>query len=205
MTGSAQQEIERKYDVDDQTPFPDFSGLPGLTARGPLALELRAEYLDTAENALARARTALRRREGGHDAGWHVKADTPLGRFENQWPLGDAGGEVPAAVRAELDTRLGLGAARFEPIARLDTARTIMVLHDAEGRAVVEIADDRVSARDIRADLRRGWREWEAELLPDAPTGPAGEQLLDRVEAVLLAAGARPSASASKIGRALGR
>lgn len=201
MDGRAQEEIERKYEADAEVTLPSFADLDGLTASTPEALTLDAEYLDTADLDLATARIALRRREGGHDAGWHIKADTPSGRFENQWPLGDG---VPQAVRDELAARLGEDY-DYLPLARLHTERTIVTLSDSTGTPVVEIADDLVQAHDIRGDVRRAWREWEAELLPGAPEDrAAAEALLDRVEVALLAAGATPSYSRSKIGRALG-
>lgn len=202
MNSHAQEEIERKYEADARVSLPSFADLTGLTASAPEQLELDAEYLDTADLDLASARIALRRREGGHDAGWHIKADTPSGRFENQWPLGDG---IPQAVRDELAARLGGTGFDYLPLAHLHTDRTIVTLSDASGTEVVEIADDHVQAHDIRGDVRRSWREWEAELLPGAPDDrAAAEALLDRVEVALLAAGATPSYSRSKIGRALG-
>jgi hypothetical protein len=53
--------------------------------------------------------------------------------------------------------------------------------------------------------VHRAWREWEVELLAAAPDTVEGRtRLLDGIERELLAAGARASASSSKLARALG-
>ncbi|MCS4275515.1 inorganic triphosphatase YgiF [Mycetocola sp. BIGb0189] len=222
MTASEAREIERKYDVPDAAVLPDLTGaVPGLLADAPHTFELAASYLDTADGDLARARTALRRREGGHDAGWHIKADTPQGRFETQWPLDESVDPasddatpvaIPAAVRTELATRLGLADAVFAPIAILRTTRTIVTLRDSDGNVRVEIADDTVIAHDVSADITRSWREWEAEFLPlpgatanDEAAEAEANTLLGAVEARLAEAGAVAASSHSKIARALGR
>ena len=79
----------------------------------------------------------------------------------------------------------------------LATDRTVHVLCDAAGAPVAELADDRVRARRLSDGSGLRWREWEVELLGD------DRAVLDRVEAVLLAAGARPSSAGSKVGRVL--
>ena len=67
-------EVERKYDVDEATPVPSLQGLPGAASvDGPELRELDALYLDSDDAVLARGGVALRRREGGPDAGWHIK------------------------------------------------------------------------------------------------------------------------------------
>lgn len=217
MNPEPTREIERKYEVPENATLPEAGELAAAVAGvcsvdEERVFELSADYYDTEDGRLAAARIALRRREGGHDAGWHIKADTPEGRFERQWALDEPAASVgedpvPAAVRAALAGMLGGTpfSSALAPIARLATTRRTRVLRDAAGRGLVEIADDRVSARDHAAGLSRGWREWEAELLEAAPAGEAGEALLDAVGAALARAGAVPSASHSKIARALGR
>jgi hypothetical protein len=85
----------------------------------------------------------------------------------------------------------------LQPVALLSTDRTVHVVCDASGTPLAEAADDRVVARRLPdgPDLR--WREWEVELLGDDRT------VLDRLEALLLAVGARPSSTGSKVGRVL--
>ncbi|QIM15221.1 hypothetical protein G7067_00405 [Leucobacter insecticola] len=140
---------------------------------------------------------ALRVRSGGKDPGWHLKKKSDRGNKETLWPASDT---MPDAVVAVIHEHLGPAAAKLAPIAELHTSRTVVRLRDANGLEVVELADDRVRARSHRTGVRRAWREWEAELLPDADA-----ELLDRIEPVLLAAGAAPSFSPAKIARAMGR
>jgi CHAD domain-containing protein len=209
MVHTESVEIERKYDVPDGVPVPGFDGIEGIAeARAAEPVTLVAVYLDTADHALADRRMVLRRREGGHDAGWHVKlpADGAEGRTELGWPLADGdddGGAIPGPV---LDAvAVHVRGRELTPLARLETVRTIVTLHDAEGRAVAEFADDRVTGSDVRGGTVRAWHEWEVELLPDAPEKRKRRTaLLDRIEQHVLDAGARPSDSASKLARALG-
>ncbi|MGH3480415.1 MAG: CYTH domain-containing protein, partial [Nocardioidaceae bacterium] len=77
-------EVERKYDAAPEARLPDLTRLPGVAGVAePEQYDLDAVYFDTADLALARGRITLRRRTGGHDAGWHLKlpAGTP-GRQE---------------------------------------------------------------------------------------------------------------------------
>lgn len=216
MAHTTQIEIERKYAVDESTPLPQLAGITGedgtvLGRRDHEPVQLEAVYFDTADGALARQRIALRRREGGHDAGWHVKLPAAEGREELQWPLeppaalpAASGDPVPSMVREAVIVHVRDH--ELSPLARLSTVRRITELVDASGAVVVEISDDVVTATDARAGVVRAWREWEAELGPAAPSTPERRAaVLDRVEAVLLAAGAEHSASVSKLAQALGR
>jgi len=207
--GSSTVEIEVKYDVDDDTPLPDWSALPGVARVGaPEPRDLDARYVDTAAADLARAGVAVRRRQGGPDEGWHVKAPAEGGRSERQWPLGDiadpdADPAVPSAVQ---DAVAGWARPPFVPLARVRNKRTAYALLDANGEQVAEFVDDRVRARDERRGVESSWREWEVELGPAAPADAAGRSaFFDAVDAAVSAAGARPAASGSKLARALGR
>ena len=202
-------EIERKYDVEEGAPLPEWERLPGIASVGdaePRALDAR--YLDTADGLLAGALTALRRRTGGPDEGWHVKRSTPAGKLETHWPLGevsadpDADPEVPAEILAEL---AAVAAGPFAVIARIRNARTAYALRDAAGGLVAEFVDDHVTATDRRRGVETTWREWELELGPAAPAGD-GERaaLFAAADDLVRAAGGRPSASGSKLARALG-
>jgi CHAD domain-containing protein len=212
MTGREQTEIERKYDVGESTRVPPLNGVAGVAdVRSHEAAILTAVYYDTDQLDLARRRIVLRRREGGHDAGWHLKTPADEGRTEVHWPLDtgsetgrDAGaGPVPdqvlEPVRAIVRDR------PLTPLARITTTRTAVRLHGPDGAELAEIADDVVSASDARGGTYRKWREWEVELLDGAPATRAQRtELLDAIEQVLLAVGARPSASVAKIAQALG-
>src|SRR6266480_7687552 len=93
-------ETEAKYDAPAGAALPRMDGLPQVTGTSrPAGEQLEAEYYDTGDLRLIRAGVTLRRRRGGHDAGWHLKlpvgADT---RREIRLPLGRAGGRVPRAL-----------------------------------------------------------------------------------------------------------
>ena len=211
--GAASLEIERKYEMIGASGLPGseaWAGV-GLRAGEPRRYELRATYFDTEEGALAGARLAVRRRAGGSDEGWHLKARSSAGVHELHWPLS---GEMPDGLREELRSRVGEAADRVTPAASLETVRVVVRLaarsarSDSEaasgdaaaGADLVELADDTVLATDHRSGVRRLWREWEAELV-----GDADPELLDRVEPLLATAGAVPSPSEAKIARATGR
>lgn len=201
-------EVERKYDVADDTPLPDWTALPGVAAIGaPEPRELDARYLDTADAGLARVRTALRRRTGGPDAGWHIKRSTPEGKHETRWPLTD---DVDPDAEVVVPTEVAEAVAEFAPgpyavIARIRNARTAYALSDAHGAVVAEFVDDRVTATDVRRGVETRWREWELELGPAAPADEAARAgLFAAADALVVAAGGAVSASESKLGRALG-
>jgi inorganic triphosphatase YgiF len=209
MSHSSQVEIERKYDVGEHVEVPDLVGArPIAVVEAVEVVELTAVYFDTAELHLARGRTALRRREGGSDAGWHIKSKQPAdeGRTELHWPLetGDGGQEdVPAEVRAKVEHLAGTHA--LHPVARVVNHRENRRLLDAAGYPVAELSDDHVRAENLIDGSQRAWREWEVELLAAAPdTRAKRAKLLDSIESILLDAGAEISASSSKVARALG-
>jgi inorganic triphosphatase YgiF len=197
-------ETEHKYDVDTDFTFPDLAGLgPGVVAAPPEVQRLVATYFDTDDLRLAGAHITLRRRTGGSDAGWHVKlpvsADT---RRELHFPLGPATGTVPSRV-ATLVAEWTQGEP-LRPIARLETMRTVRRLLDQAGQVLAEVADDQVTgSRPVHPDAAdwhktATWRELEVELVSGT------RDLLATAGKRLKAAGALPSASASKLSRLLG-
>jgi len=238
MVHTVQTEIERKFAVDEAAVLPELNGVGGgvgsavVSVRTEEPVQLEAVYYDTAEVALARNRIALRRREGGHDGGWHVKLPAEEGRMELQWPLdvdsaphapekGDS--DDPASPSTSTSTsspspstvvpsivvdtvRVHVRDRPLTPLAQLQTTRTVTNLLDASGAVVVELSDDTVRATDSREGTVRLWREWEAELGPAAPDTVEGRTaLLDELGERLLAAGATVSPSLSKLAQALGR
>ncbi|WP_149085682.1 MULTISPECIES: CYTH domain-containing protein [Microbacterium] len=195
-------EVERKYDVDDGTPLPDWTAVPGVDTVSPGEHRaLDARYLDTADGTLARAGVALRRRSGGPDEGWHVKGPRQGdGRLELGWPL-DADERIPAAV---LEAIAAWTTAPLEPLARIENDRTAYLL-TGPGGVVAEFVDDQVRATDLRGGTRRTWREWEIELGPAAPSDETGRAVFfAAVERAVRAAGGRDAGSDSKLARALG-
>ncbi|BCL20413.1 CHAD domain-containing protein [Streptomyces tuirus] len=189
------REIERKYESDE-------SGLPDLTGAGGIAAvvdkgvaHLDATYYDTGDERLAASSVTLRRRTGGSDAGWHLKFPIAPGvRDEIHAPLSDTlPDDLAALVRSRVrDSEL-------LPVVRLRSARDVRHLLDADGRLLAEVSVDTVHAE--RLTGRGGeaqWTEVEVELADGGD--PA---LLDKVEKRLRKAGVRPSASPSKLARAL--
>jgi hypothetical protein len=196
-------EVELKFDVDDDTALPEWTGLPGVArVHGPDLRPLDAVYFDTAELALAHAGYAVRRRTGGPDGGWHIKGPkVGDARTELHWPLTDAD-EVPAEVRGAVAT---VTDAALAPIARIRNARGAYALRDEDGDLVAEFVDDHVIATDERSGVERTWREWEFELGPAAPEDAQRRAaLFAAAEAAVRAVGGRPAASDSKLARTLG-
>lgn len=193
-----QDEIERKYDVDEDALVPDLSGLPGVASLAPdLDLEQVATYYDTEDLRLLAAHVTLRRRLGGVDDGWHLKLPAEGDRrIEVRLPPDAGDGAVPAELLDRV--RVHVRDRAVAPAAVLTTLRTIHRLLDAEGELLAELCDDRVRAESASgAPLLEPWREWELELV-GAPA-----DLLDAAEPLLVGAGARPAGFASKVSRIL--
>lgn len=206
--GTSTIEIERKYDVTETAEEPAFVGVgPIAVIEAPEVRELDAVYYDTPDLTLARAHVALRRREGGPDAGWHVKRDVEEGRSEQHWPLGEAGaGEGQPSVPPVVMDEVGelVGEARLVPVARVRNHRVVRRLLDAAGYPVAEYCDDHVTGQNLLSGATESWREWEVELSAAAPDSRrARTELLDGLESVVVAAGGSPSTSSSKLERAL--
>jgi inorganic triphosphatase YgiF len=194
-------ETELKFEVSVDFVVPELSGLAdGATVTEPEARLLEARYFDTRDLRLAAAGITLRRRTGGTDAGWHLKLPVGAGtRRELQAPLGDAATTVPPELAS-----LVASWAEDHPVqvvAVLETRRTVRNLVSAQGQILAEVADDTVTGQipslsDSPAEPVT-WREIEVELVSGGP------QILAAARSRLTAAGARPSSSASKLGRLL--
>ena len=192
------QEIERKYEAGPAVTLPGLSGVQGVAQETDLPSEdLSAEYYDTGDLRLIRAGVTLRRRRGGHDAGWHLKlpagADT---RQEIQLPLGRAGRRVPAEL-----ARLVRGYTRGDalgPVAQIGTIRQRRALLDGRGKSLAEVMTDDVSAQSMgESTTLSQWREIEVEL-----TG-GGVDLLRAIDKRLRQAGLQPAGHSAKLARAL--
>jgi inorganic triphosphatase YgiF len=198
-------ETEQKYDADADFVLPKLGSLPELGGRRPAdpkRIYLSATYFDTEDLALIQHKITLRRRVGGDDEGWHLKLpvrkDT---RQELHAPLGEGtDGSVPARLATQVE-EITAGK-QLRPVAILDTERTVVTLPGPAGDAVVEVADDLVTA------IRFGepdsepmtWREIEVEALSP---GSGATAMLGTIGQALREAGARPSASGSKLARVL--
>ncbi|GAA5164725.1 CYTH and CHAD domain-containing protein [Ornithinimicrobium tianjinense] len=212
-----QVESERKFDIAEGEPLPTLEGIVGVgQAREH---RMRAVYVDTVDLLLVRNRITLRRREGGSDAGWHLKLPRPDGtRLEVHAPLTDGPGRyaVPAPLLAEVAAVLGAAwptgvEAALLPAATLTTDRAEIDLVDQEGRVVAQLCDDMASA----LPAGRTWRELEVELVgsdngsdsdsdSDGGSGSDDDELLDRVTEAFEEQGVALADSPSKLARALG-
>jgi CHAD domain-containing protein len=220
---SQQVEVEKKYDVGNDTEVPDLAELPGVARVGePRVDTLEAVYFDTERHALAARGITLRRRTGGSDAGWHLKL--PPEAIEGSKDAGPgarpgAGSASAAQRRRELRAPLGrpdvvpdsllayvlayLRGDDAAPAVRLETQRTTYPLYGDDGVHLADLADDRVSARIVGGtapgaeDRTQQWREWELELIHGSP------DLFPAAGEILAAAGARPAKHGSKLAKAL--
>jgi CHAD domain-containing protein len=192
------QEIERKYEAGPAVTLPGLSDVQGVTQETDLPSEdLSAEYYDTGDLRLIRAGVTLRRRRGGHDAGWHLKlpagADT---RQEIRLPLGRGGRRVPAEL-ARLVRGWTRGAA-LGPVAQIGTIRQRRALLDGSGASLAEVAIDEVSAQSMgESTTLSAWREIEVELTGGDP------DLLKAIDKRLRQAGLQPAGHSAKLARAL--
>ncbi|GAA3823624.1 CYTH and CHAD domain-containing protein [Streptomyces coacervatus] len=189
------REIERKYESDDSG-LPDLTGVAGVDAvvdKGVAHLD--ATYYDTPDERLAASAITLRRRTGGSDAGWHLKFPIAPGvRDEIRAPLSDT---LPRSLAGLVRSRVR--EAELQPVVRLRSDRDVRDLVDAEGRLLAEVSVDAVRAERLTGDGGSAqWTELEVELADGGD--PA---FLDKVDKRLRKAGVRPSASASKLARAL--
>lgn len=190
-------EIERKYVVPVGFQLPDLTLLSDVTTMiTDIDLVLDATYFDTADLALARCGITLRRRSGGHDAGWHLKAPALGARVETQLPITDSP-DVPAPLLHRIaDVCRG---EPLQPIARIRTRRRETRLIGDDGAALAVVADDAVDGQRLLPPQRRDqWREVEVELVDGKP------DVLDAVESAFVAGGASLSEAPSKLIRTLG-
>ena len=187
-------EIERKFDVDPGFTLPDLSAVPGVAAvTGPDVHDLTAVYYDTPDLLLAASSVTLRRRDGGTDAGWHLKLPADRGRLEYQEPLAD---EIPARLSA-LVAEITAGAP-LAPIATLATERRVLILRSPDGSALAEVADDTVTAtRTGSSAPPLIWREIEVEAAGREPV------VMEAAGTALTDAGARAASTGSKLARLL--
>jgi inorganic triphosphatase YgiF len=199
-------ETEQKYDADADFVLPKLGSLPDLgggRATEPRRIYLSATYFDTEDQRLIRHKITLRRRVGGDDEGWHLKL--PAGkdtRQEVHAPLDEGNtGSAPARLTERVE-EITAGE-QLRPVALLDTERTVVTLAGPAGDALLEVADDLVTAvRFGTGDSEpMRWREIEVEVLTP---GDEATAMLEKVGTVLREAGARPSASGSKLARVLG-
>ena len=145
---SSHIEKERKFDGLVDAAFPALDGLPGVAeVSDPGVEDLDAVYYDTVGLRLLEHGVTLRRRTGGHDAGWHLKLPAgPDQRREVQLPLSaGAPGRVPRVLTQR--TQAYARGEKLVPIVHLHTRRLRRLLLDSEHRSLAEVAQDAVSAQ----------------------------------------------------------
>ncbi len=194
-------EIEQKFVAPDGFALPDLTAVPGVASvDDPVELNLDATYYDTISLALARHRMTLRRRRGGHDAGWHLKRPAGGDRTELQLPATTRSRKVPDELIAEV-WAVSRGDA-FVPIARIRNRRMERAVRDSEGAVLALMSDDSVTSESYEAaggePTTRQWHELEAELVDGS------REFLATLSDALVAAGARVAESPSKLAQALG-
>ncbi|MFC3689076.1 CHAD domain-containing protein [Aquipuribacter hungaricus] len=204
------RETEQKFAVPEGFQVPDLVGAGPVTGvSGPQTHDLVAVYLDTDDLRLAREGITLRRREGGDDAGWHLKL--PVGgssRDEVRLPL-DAvpDGGVPGEL-AGLVTAVARGLP-LAPVATLRTTRSVTLLLSGED-VLAEVALDVVTTDVATTDVATGSTAGStadgaarfAELELEQRPGTDGAALAEVVER-LVAAGAEPGGLVPKLVQAL--
>lgn len=189
------REREVKFDVPVDWQLPEPAALvPRDGSSEHLTFELDATYFDTAGGDLMRSGVTLRRRSGGEDEGWHLKVPAGDARTEIHAPLG--GQDLPAELhQATAGLRRGADVAT---VALLHTRREVTRVLAADGTPRLEFAVDDVTATVTgRSTTVRQWREVEIELLEGT------EKHLQKASDWLVAHGATPSQSRSKLARAL--
>ncbi len=194
-------EHERKYDTEADFVVPDLRKVPGCARVGePVRRTLHARYFDTDDLRLAARGITLRCREGGKDAGWHLKLPVAKNvKREIQAPIESGTGTAPPDLAALVAPQVR--GQDLRPIAELETHRTERALLDDDGQVLAEFTEDTVRATRLRPEENEvalvAWRELEVE----AVNGTEG--LLDAVDDHLRRAGARTSPVASKLERTL--
>ncbi|MEE4023249.1 CYTH and CHAD domain-containing protein [Gordonia sp. PKS22-38] len=204
MAASEQVEVELKFDVDAGHTAPDLRVLPGVIgATPPETFQLDATYFDTENLDLAGNRITMRRRTGGHDAGWHLKRPSGVPGARRELQIGFDEAPAEGSVPAELiNPVVALTRTRkLIPVAAVSTKRTVTTLMGADGRPVAEFAEDLVTAQSLLPGGHfQEWAEWEFEMLD----GGRDTRLLKAADKLLRNTGGREASSASKLARAIG-
>ncbi|MCC2314884.1 CYTH and CHAD domain-containing protein [Cellulomonas xiejunii] len=146
---------EVRLSVDDGHDLPSLAVLAAspddslpLISGEPEQHVLRTTYVDTADLLLARHGITLRRRVGGEGGGWYLQvAGGAPGPGGVRLPPGRAGSAVPDELQRLVRARTG--GRPLAAVARVMTGRTVHRVFDATDREVLELVDDRVSARRI--------------------------------------------------------
>ena len=184
MTAATEREVKLH-------PGPGLRGVE-LDGRPIAARTLTSIYHDTDDLRLARAGITLRLRLTGEEAAWQLKLSRDAAREELEWPAPSR--RVPGEVKALL-----VAHTRGRPLVAVATLRTERsgVVVTEGGVDIAEVVDDRVDVLADDAVVDR-FEEIEVELVD------GDQDDLERLERLLIEAGARPSDAPPKVFRALG-
>src|SRR5512146_1664090 len=174
------RETEHKYEVQPGMVLPPLDDLPRVAeVSGPQDETLTAEYYDTNDLRLLQAGVTLRRREGGADAGWHLKLpedpeEAPDGapsRREIQVPYrGAFRGTGPVPDELVRLVRVHSRGLPLRPVARIQTRRHRTTLRGADGASLAEVVADEVAAQTLGSTTTvTRWDEVEIELTGGGP------------------------------------
>ncbi|MGW0229455.1 CYTH and CHAD domain-containing protein [Actinopolymorpha singaporensis] len=194
------QEVERTYEVDGDFAMPRLTRRTDLrTVEEPTETRLEAVYYDTDRFDLSCRGVVLWHLTGGPDAAWHLQRASWSGTPTELTAPSTPDREQPSA-EFDQELRALVRGRSVRPIVRITTHRMERLVTSEDGRVVAEVADDRVSAQataGTRLNLHQ-WRELGVELVDDGPS-----EVLDLLEEVLLANGARSSTNGSKVAQVL--
>lgn len=199
MTSTAGSEHERNFDVEELISMPLLHELPAVArVEQPVEHQLEAVYFDTIDLILVTRQISLRRQADGDNAGWHLTLPAPSNELhELAEPLGTDPNHIPDALLHQV--RAFVRDQALIPVARLRTHRVVHRLYAANDHVLAVFRDDRVHAELLVPEpAELSWREWGIELVNADPV------FLDVAQSLLVAAGARPTAHASTLARALG-
>ncbi len=183
----------RTFEVDESFTLPALrSKRCGRLGAGPVRrVRVLVTYYDTDDLRLLTAGVVLRRRSG---AGGDWLLRLPTASTEHREPA-TAGEHPPPALRQMVTGWIGGRPLRARLI--VDTDRSAIPLVDADGRPLIEVADDRSVAERLGDGHVLRWRSLQLEALV------ADEALTDAVATRLEAAGARPAREALPLDLAL--
>ncbi len=194
--------IEREVKLGGRPGFamPPLDGLvPSVRVITRPALDLDATYYDTPDLRLVRDGISLRRRTGDGHATWTLKlpaGPSTVALQRREFDVVDDSPDIPDEL-ASLVTGW-VRTARLEAVIDILSHRERLALVDSSGTELAEIDDDQVSVREAGTIVAR-FREIEVEL------GEGGsEDLLRKVTASLVDAGAGSPDPMPKVTRALG-
>jgi CHAD domain-containing protein len=199
MTQRIEAPAARRYVADATAVLPELPGGAGASPPGGTTV-LRRVHWDTDNHELARAGITLAVTGEGTAARWELTFPADLGRLDFSVAAPETGGVPPDVVDR---VRVHVRDRELRPLAHLVLRRREVTLPESDGVGL-RVVDDAVEPAES-VDDGGGWREWTVEAQPDPAAGrvddgDAAGELLNAVEALLVAAGAAPGGPAERLG-----